>query len=138
MKTPRILIAALMLISSQAMAEMVVVVSEKAPVKSLSSRDIASIFLSKTKYFPDGSRAVPMELEEDRLKSDFYQFLAGKTPAEVNAYWATLVFTGKGKPPRGFDDKDEYLRQLEDLPGAIGYLPEEEVPSTMRIVHVLP
>lgn len=138
MNSLKTIVAALLLMSAHAAAEMAVVVSENAPITALSSRDIAGIFLAKTKYFPDGSRAVPMEMEEDHLKSDFYKFLAGKTPAEVNAYWATLVFTGKGKPPKGFNSRDEYLRQLEDLPGAIGYLPEDEVPSTMRVVHVLP
>ena len=46
--------------------------------------------------------------------------------------------TGLYRPPKGFNDVDEYLRQLEALPGAIGYLPEDDVPSTMSVVHILP
>ena len=124
----------LLLASTGARGEFAVVVADDSPIDSLEEMEVASIFLAKTNRFPNGDRAMPIELKDNPVRSDFYREVSGKTPSQLNSYWATLVFTGKGKPPRGYRDKQEFVQQLEHLPGAISYLPADQVQPGMKVV----
>ena len=51
----------------------------------------------------DGNRVQPMELSDLGYKAIFYREISGKTLPQINSYWTTLIFTGKGKPPKNID-----------------------------------
>ena len=115
--------------------EVVAVVSARSPVTSLSSGQVADIFLGKSSRFPDGSQAVPIDQDEDSpARERFYAQFTGKSPAQVKAHWSKIIFTGRGQPPRQVGTGAEARRAIADNPRAIGYLDSALVDSSVRVL----
>lgn len=123
-------------LSWTAMAQDVVpVVGARSPIASLDAAQVADIFLGKTSRFPDGSIALPVDQgEESPLREKFYAQFAGKSPAQVKAYWSKIIFTGRGQPPRQAADSIEVKRIVTDNPHAIGYIDARQVDSSVRVL----
>jgi ABC-type phosphate transport system substrate-binding protein len=115
--------------------EVVPVVSSRSPITSLSPAQVADIFLGKTTRFPDGSQAVPIDQgEESTARERFYAQYTGKSPAQVKAHWAKIIFTGRGQPPRQAASGVEAKKLVADNPYAIGYIEASQVDNTVRVL----
>ncbi|MGV6853278.1 MAG: hypothetical protein ACWA5R_14025 [bacterium] len=119
-------------------AQIVVVVSKDSDISSLDKQDVSNIFLSRTKRFPNGERVYPLETSEEGLRLQFYHGISGRSISQLNAYWASLVFTGKGKPPKEVKDVDKLISELLERPGGIAFIRETQLTDDMRIVYQLP
>ncbi len=116
-------------------AEVVVVVSANSPITSLSKGQVAKIFLGKSRRFPDGSRAVPLNQSEGNLERDaFYQLVSGKSPAQIKAHWSKLIFTGRGQPPKEATGNDAVKQLLTKNGVNIGYIDRAAVDDSVKIV----
>jgi ABC-type phosphate transport system substrate-binding protein len=118
-----------------ALADAVVVVSAKSPVKSLTANQVLDIFLGRSARFPSGSRAVPIDQQEGAAaRNDFYTKLSGKSGAQLKAYWSKIIFTGRGQPPTAVADGYEVKRTLAANPAAIGYIDRSLVDDSVIVV----
>lgn len=132
---PALLVLALGLDARSACAEVVAVVSARNTVGALSRNQVADIFLGKASRFPDGTQAVPLDQAEGSASRDaFYLKFAGKTPAQLNAHWSRIVFTGRGQPPREVANGTELKKRLAANPHAIGYLEQDQVDPSVRVI----
>lgn len=123
---------------SHAMAEVVIVVPQSSNVTTLSSSQVMDIFLGKASQFPNGHRAVPVDLNEGSPeRNEFYLRYAGKTPAQLKSHWSRLIFTGKGQPPKEVARSQEIKRLFEANPGMIGYMDRSAVDANVRVVQVM-
>ena len=115
--------------------DVVTVVSARSSIVSLNARHVADIFLGKTSRFPDGTLAVPVDQQEDSpAREKFYAQLTGKSPAQVKAHWAKIIFTGRGQPPRQASTSTEAKRLVAENPNAIGYIDPSQVDGTVRVL----
>ena len=120
-----------------ATAEVVAVVSARNPVTTLSGSQIADIFLGKSARFPDGSAAVPIDQAEGSAPREaFYIEFAGKTPAQLNAHWSKIIFTGRGQAPAEMASGAEVRKRVAENPRAIGYLDRSSVDSGLKVLAV--
>lgn len=117
---------------------LVVVVPKGSTIDNLTEDDIANIFLARTKYYPNGERSIPIELKRGKQRDEFYQLIAGKNTKQLMAYWTTLVFTGKGRPPKSYNELDALLEQLPSEVSYITYLDSEQVTDNMKVVYRFP
>jgi len=117
---------------------LVVVVDKSSPVTRLDQREVASIFLAKTNRIELGGRVVPLELNDTPFRQLFYRQISGKSLAQINSYWTTLIFTGKGRPPKKVGALTELIELLASDPHAITYLPADQITDSMKVVHHLP
>lgn len=130
----RLLLMLLMLFPLSASAGIVVVVSASSDIGALGEEEVANLFLARTKHLPNGDKAALYELSSSDLRLAFYNQIAGKNKRQINAYWASLIFTGKGKPPKELGDIAELESKLAEQPGAIAYVSDDMVSDTMRVV----
>lgn len=120
-------------------ARVVVVVNNDSPVKHLSDEQIAAIFLGRTRSFPDGSNAQPVELPESATAyQDFYRYLIGYTPPQLKSYWARQLFSGKGQPARKQPDSLSIRAFIARERLSIGFIEPQFVDSSVRVLRVLP
>jgi ABC-type phosphate transport system substrate-binding protein len=129
--------AALMFLvaSERTPAEQVTVVSAKSTVTTLSKSQLVAIFLGKATRFPDGSQAVPIDQSEGTLARDeFYATIAGKSAAQMKAYWSRIIFTGRGQPPKAVSTGSEAKKLVVANPNTIGYIEPKLVDDTLRVV----
>tara|TARA_R110001599_G_scaffold228862_1_gene428098 strand:+ start:322 stop:834 length:513 start_codon:yes stop_codon:yes gene_type:complete len=121
--------------SSIVVADIVVVVSAQSEVSQLQRIDIENIFFGRNYTFPNGAGATPLDLEEGSAERvEFYMKLAGRSPAQVKAFWAKLIFTGRGRPPAVVSDREELIDRLIADPNAIGYIDSSYVDDRVKIV----
>jgi ABC-type phosphate transport system substrate-binding protein len=132
-----IVVGAICLCASVASAEVAVVVSAKSSAGNLTASQAADIFLGKSNSFPGGGAAVPIDQSEgSAVRDEFYTKVAGKSAAQVKAYWSKIIFSGKGKPPKDVADSAAVKKQLAENPNAIGYIDKAAVDGTVKTVLV--
>ena len=118
-----------------AAADIVAVVSSASAITELSKAQISEIFLGRVSRFPNGALAVPIDQEEgSQARDEFYLAYTGKSPAQLKAHWAKIVFTGRGQPPKAVPNSSEIRRLLAANPQAIGYLERSAVDSSVRVL----
>lgn len=129
---------ALFFMAGCAMAEVVVVVSPLSSVTAMSQNQVSDIFLGKASRFPNGDRAVPLDLEEGSdERNQFYMKYAGKSPAQLRAHWSKIVFTGKGLPPKEVLHSQEIKKLISENHNLIGYMDRSMVDAKVKVVAVM-
>ena len=116
-----------------------VVVSAHNPIRSLSTAELVAIYTGRTRAFPNGDAATPLDQRRDgAARAEFYQSLTGMDIARINSYWARLHFTGQVRPPQTAEDDAAMVQRLRNDPSAIGYLTREPQDGSVRVVLRLP
>ena len=116
-------------------AAVVVVVSSRSSVKSLTAEQTTKIFLGKVVTFPNGQAAVPIDQPEgSAIRDEFYARVVHKNPSQLTAYWAKVIFTGDGQPPSLLADSVAVRKAVSHNPNAIGYIEKSAVNRSVRVV----
>jgi hypothetical protein len=68
------------------------------------------------------------------MRDDFYQKVAARTPALMKAYWAKMIFTGRGQPPRELPTSEAIRRQVANNPALIGYIDKSALDASVKPV----
>ena len=118
-------------------ADLVVVVHPANGVDSLTRDDIINIFMGRYRRFATGTTAIPVD-SAAREKSQFYRALVGKELAEINGYWARLIFSGQSSPPRQAESADDVIEIVSGNKGAIGYVERRFADKRVKIVYAFP
>lgn len=118
-----------------AWADVAVVVSAKSPVGPMTPEQVSQLFLGKTSTFPGGAQALPIDQAEGQApREEFYSKVAGKSAAQVKAYWSKIIFTGKGQPPKEVPNTAEVKKLISGNPNTIGYIEKSAVDSSVKVV----
>lgn len=115
----------------------VVVVNQASGIETLSRTDVINIFMGRFRQFPSGVSAQPIDMPVSAVRTQFYRALINKEPAEINAYWARLVFAGRTSPPIQTETQDDVLKVLRATPGGVAYLERSHVTNREKIVFEL-
>lgn len=125
--------------ASFAWAEVAVIVHPSAGFDSLTEDDVARLFLGKSKSFPAGAQAVPVNQNEGSAARDkFNEAVCKKNASQYKAYWSQLVFTGKGTPPKDAGDDGAVKALIAANPNMIGYVDASAVDATVKVVYKIP
>jgi ABC-type phosphate transport system substrate-binding protein len=99
---------------------------------SLTDTEIERIFLGKSAQFPDGSEAIPINTTGD-IYDEFNERVLGRNSAQIKSYWAKLVFTGKGAPPKEVDEAS-VIELIKNNKNAIAYIDSGKVTDDVKVV----
>ena len=121
-----------------ALSEVVVVVHPSVSFDSMSVDDVSRLFLGKSKKFPDGSPAIPLNQDDGTSARDtFNERVCKKNASQYKAYWSKLVFTGKGTPPKDAGDGNGVKGLVASNPNMIGYIDASLVDASVKVVYKL-
>ncbi len=136
MKSKLHLIALALLVSAlapPAWAELVIVVNPKNPATRMFPSQAAQFFLGGSVLFS------PVEqLEGSPVRLEFYKKVLEKEPAQVQAIWSKIVFTGKGKPPKECKSSADVKKLISENLNAIGYLEKADVDDSVKVIATIP
>ncbi len=119
----------------RAHADVVVVVSAKGTVTHLTPQQVSDIYLGKVDSFPNGDSATPIDQMEGRaIRDEFYSAILNKSPAQVAAYWAKVIFTGEGFPPQTLGNSQTVKKAVAGNPHAIGYIEQSDADQSVRVI----
>lgn len=133
------LLAALIFRPGMVCADLVVIVNAGRDVERVSKEEVINIFMGRYRKLADGNAALPLEVKGDAPeRRHFYAALLDKSLAEVNAYWARLVFSGRTSPPVAVASAGEVLEGVARDPVMIGYLDRSLLDSRVKVIYALP
>lgn len=140
MRTPFLLIAALMLcwVGVSSADELLVIANANVAASSLSSDEVAAIYLLKTTSWQDGENIVPVNREAaSSVRTTFSDAILRHPPSALNAYWNQMHFKGK-VPPLVQESDQAVLAFVQKVPGAIGYIKATLAPLNVKILTRVP
>lgn len=118
-----------------AYAQVAVIVGAKSDVPTLTTEQVASIYLGRTDKFPNGNTALLLDQSPgSSIRNNFYEKVTGKSEAQVKAAWARLVFSGKGTPPKEVSNSAEVKKMVGGNPNMIGYIEKSAVDSSVKVI----
>lgn len=130
--------AVLVLLARAAHADLVLIAHLNSGIERLTQDEVINIYLGRYRRLASGIAAEPVDFPLDsEFRARFYRQLVNKNPAEINAYWARLVFSGKTRPPTIIDTVDGVLKHVASQPGAVAYLERAQVDGRVKVVFEL-
>ena len=124
--------------SAHASADIFVIVNAASPVRSLTNKETVDLFMGRTRLYANGDHVFVCDLpRESGVRADFYRLMTGLSQAQINSYWARLMFSGQVMPPQAFGSEQEILDVVKRNPGAIGYVGHEPQDKNVRVVLVM-
>lgn len=130
-----LLLLAMSMVTANAYADVVVIVSAKSNVTSLTAEQTARIFLGKVSSFPDDGDAIPIDQAEgSAIRDEFYSKVVHKNSSQLSAYWAKVIFTGDGRPPEKLESNTAVRKAVANNPNVIGYIDKSAVNRSVRVI----
>ena len=137
MMLKRVFLSLVLLLPLIATAEVVVVVGADSRITNLSEAELRQLFTGQLRAV-EGERVQVLDLpQSDSARDDFYQKLLGRGPNQMRSYWARMIFTGQGQPPREVSSVQEMRLLVGSSGNQIGYLPSSEVDDSVRVLFTL-
>ncbi len=116
-------------------AELLVIVNTKNPIDRLERKQVIDLYLGRVSAFPNMAPAHTLEIvDTNPLRAIFYKTLTGKNEAQVDAYWATLMFSGRMTPPEKIKSEDAIVKAVINNTTAIGYINKRPLPADVKVV----
>lgn len=130
-------ILALSMVAPAVVAEdLVVIVNPKSGVSQLTREEVVDVFMGRNRQLPSRLTALPLDLPSSTAEREqFYRQLTGRSLAEINAYWARLMFTGRATPPILVSGQDESLLMVMDNRSAVAYVSRSRVNAQVKVVY---
>jgi len=123
-----------LMFTSISYAETAVIVHPSNTI-TMSKKDIQRIFLGKSKIFPGGRVAIPIDLSLlNPARKKFGKAVLGKSILQVKSYWARTVFTGRGIPPKEADGQEELKKLVAANPNTIGYIDASSLDNSVKVI----
>jgi len=125
MKCPRVLLlaAGLTIFASvdSVAGDVKVIANASVKADTISAADLKRVFLEE-KSSLDGSHVEPLLEKEGRAHEAFLQEYLGMSEDDLQSYYQTLLFTGRGFMPKVLGSDAEVVAYVARTQGAIGYV----------------
>ena len=119
----------------------VLIVNRANPENTITRRAAEDLFLKRTRRWPDGPAAMPVDLPpESPVRRDFCRRVLGRPVSMVLGYWRAQIFSGRGVPPPELASSHLVMKAVAADPGGIGYVERGlslELPATVKIILVV-
>jgi ABC-type phosphate transport system substrate-binding protein len=130
---PFVVVSALSTITLPALAELVIVVNPQNQATRMTSAQASQFFLGGSVLFTPVEQA-----DGSAIRSEFYKKVLEKEPSQVQAIWAKIVFTGKGKPPKEYKSSADVKKAISENVNAIGYIEKSAVDDSVKVIANIP
>lgn len=107
--------------------------------KELSKNKVRMLFRGKIKRLQGKQIELSDWPEKNIIRNDFYKKLLGKDVAQMNAYWASLSFSGKARPPKIIkeDSVKAIIEWVSAKDSRIGYAKLELLPDSVYVLYIV-
>ena len=89
---------------------------------TISPGELRRVFLEEKNSLGNGTHVEPVLGKNGPVHAAFLQEYLGRSEDDLQTYYRTLVFTGKGSMPKAFGSDAEVVAYVARTRGAIGYV----------------
>lgn len=113
-----------------------IVVDRDNPKSDISLEELRSLFLGERKNWPDGSRAVPVDVDWDSARVTFSRAALQMNKNEVDTWWVDQQVRGHDMAPRVVSSPRLAVKLVARMRGAVSYVPRSRVDSSIKVLTV--
>jgi len=113
-----------------------VIANSSVVTSSVSVDELRTVFLGINDSLKESGHVQPVLEKDGPAHEAFVKQYLGKTTAALNAYYRSLVFTGKGGFPRTLGSDAEVIAYVAKIKGAIGYVSEAAQTAGVKVLEV--
>jgi ABC-type phosphate transport system substrate-binding protein len=114
-----------------------IIVHRDNPVSALTLPDLQRIFRKQTRMWPTGESVVPVDWDATSpVRADFSDKVMRRSVREMAEFWVQQNITQGLTPPTTLKSTRAVLRFVASVPGAIAYVPADEVDDTVKRLEV--
>ena len=99
-----------------------VIANSSVRADTISEAELKRVFLEERISLPDGTHVEPVLMKEGAVEKAFLQKYLGVTEDDLQIYYRTLLFTGRGSIPKVLESDAEVVAYVARTRGAIGYV----------------
>jgi TonB family protein len=103
-------------------ADIKVIANSSVRADTISATELKLIYLEQKNSLDDGTRVEPVIQKDGHVHKSFLHEYLGKTDDDLQTYYRTLVFTGKGSMPKELGSDADVVAYVSRTKGAIGYV----------------
>jgi hypothetical protein len=131
--------AGLLLLCATVRAEIAIIVNPTVELDSITVEQVERLYLNRADRYPQGVKLTPIDQPTgSELRKRFVQKALWKTEIEVAEYWSRRMFSGKGRPPRQYEDDAAVIEEIIDRPGTLGYIDGDSIDERVKVLLRLP
>jgi ABC-type phosphate transport system substrate-binding protein len=116
--------------------KLVVVVAKGSPVKSLTRAQLKRAFLGEPVSVKDVGLVPFNSAPGTAARAGFDRAILGMSPEAVGRFWVDRKVRGQPGAPRSLPSLAHVLKVVAKFPGAISYVPAEQLTSAVQPVAV--
>ena len=133
-----LLVLAVAAFAPMAQADFYLIVPAANPQPALTQHEAVGLFMGRNRAFHSGEVSQVYDLPRDSTqRAEFYQRLTGMGPAQINSYWARLMFSGQTMPPYAVPDEAAMVAVVKSNANAIGWVRKDPNDKALRVLLVL-
>jgi TonB family protein len=114
-----------------------IIANPSVKADAISSEELKNVFLEEKSSLHDGSHVEPVLARSGSAHEAFIREYLGKTDTDLQTYYRTLVFTGRGSMPKEVSSDSEIAAYVARTRGAIGYVSPETGTEGVKTLTVL-
>ena len=124
--------------SLSAAGGLLVIASPQVPDTAISVQQLADIYVLKKSYWSNQIQVVPVNREAGSdERENFSELVFNTSTQDLAEYWDKLRFQGKLPPLTQISDH-AVLNFVRSVPGAIGYINADQLPTGVKVLLRLP
>lgn len=136
MKYFSVLLIMVCLLPAAVAEELLVVVSTESNIDSLTKNQVVDLFMGRYVTFPNGEKAKVFDLaSKSQIKVSFYKQLVNRSEAQIDAYWARLLFSGRSAPPEEVNSPEKLVMGIKGSMQGIGYISSRDLTNSLKVVY---
>jgi hypothetical protein len=112
-----------------------VIANPSVKADSISVGDLKSVFLEDTDSLA-GGHVEPVLAKGGPAHEEFLKRYLGKSDSTLQAFYRSLVFTGKGSMPKVLDSDAEMVAYVAKTRGAVGYVSSSANTAGVKTLEV--
>jgi ABC-type phosphate transport system substrate-binding protein len=114
-----------------------IIVHRDNPASALTLPELQRIFRKQTRMWPTGESVVPVDWDATSpVRADFSDKVMRRSVREMAEFWVQQNITQGLTPPTTLKSTRAVLRFVASVPGAIAYVPADEVDDTVKRLEV--
>ena len=113
-----------------------IIANPSVKADSVSAEELKGVFLEERTALADGTRVEPVISKGGATHEIFVKLYLGRTDSDLQTYYRSLVFTGKGSMPKMIGSDAEIAAYVAKTRGAIGYISSQSSVEGVKTLSI--
>jgi TonB family protein len=113
-----------------------VIANSSVKADTISAADLRRTFLEEKISLADGTHVEPVLKKAGKVHQGFLQEYIGASEDDLQTYYGTLLFTGRGSMPKTFESDADVVAYIARTRGGIGYVSSGSSVEGVKILAI--